>query len=371
MLKLFISSVKYSIVHSTDFDYVKRLENCAKDLNAEAFSPQRFSWSLKENFYEFVNILCRVLHLKYRIKFSYHKSIFPGEFFERKYDLVYAQERCPNNVETPVFLENTFWDNGQNQIESPSIKDWFENKAVPLMMYNLSRKCFVNLKSEKEKENVVRLFPNEAHRIVNLPFLLPGLNAISSDDLVKKHMDDNVIRFLFVGTQAKRKGLPRILEAYSKFYSSLSSKNVELHIVSSFADGKINIPQSENIVLHGKLSSEKTQALMKTSHVFIMTSGVESYGLVYIEAMSKGCIVIARDFYPQKEILDFGKIGLLANPNDTESILEKITEAYRMSQQDRIKMSENALQKFVREYSYSSAIEKYKEVFAKCVEYYK
>lgn len=94
-----------------------------------------------------------------------------------------------------------------------------------------------------------------------------------------------------------------------------------------------------------------------------MISTRESYGLVYIEAMANGCLVIARNFYPQREILNEGTLGLFAKPDDIKSIETAIENAYTLSQNERLDMTLRALEKFETTYSFNVVAPKYTKVF--------
>ena len=366
MINVFINNMPFYVIKSTDIDYAKGLQRIGNELGVDFYIPNNYLWGWKENLYAVINKIFSLLHVNIKISYKYPKELLGRLFHKRSYDIVYSQSVIPIDIgDVPVFFETTFWIPGQNVIKTPETEAIFNNITLPYMEQVLRRKCIVNLKSDCEIENVIRFFPQYKYKLVSLPFLLPNLKAIKVMELRTKHENDEVLKILFVGGQARRKGLPSLIKAYCNFCDENKDIQVELHIVSGYTDGKVNIPEGYNIIEHGKLPSPETLALFRQCHIFAMISQRESYGLVYIEAMANGCLIIARDYYPQKEFVNFGKLGFLAKPNDIISIKEAIYRSSKLSRNNRITMAENALKKFNKIYSYDVTKLKYQALFAK------
>lgn len=364
MISVFINNMPFYVIKSTDIDYAKGLKRIGNELGIDFYVPNNYFWGWRENVYAVINKIFSLLHCNIKISYKYPKERLGRLFHKRSYDIVYSQLVIPIDIgNVPVFLETTFWIPGQNYIKTPETEALFNNITLPYMEKVLKRKCIVNLKSDCEIQNVMKYFPQYKNKIVSLPFLMPNLKAINVSELRNKHENDEVLKILFVGGQARRKGLPSLLHAYCKFCDENRNLKIELHIVSGYTDGKVNIPDGYNIIEHGKLPPTETLSLFRQCHIFAMVSQRESYGLVYIEAMANGCIIIARDYYPQKEFVNFGELGFLAKPNDINSIKEAICRATKLSRNNRIFMTENALKKFNAIYSYDVIKLKYKELF--------
>ena len=364
MIRVFVNQLPFYVIKSTDIDYVKRLQSISKELNATFYYPSNILWGWKENLCAIINKIFSILSIHFKIRYTYPKENLGKTFDYNTFDVVYSQGIIPIDIaDTPVFLETTFWIPGQNSKATNDGEILFREKAVPYMQQILGRDCIVNLKSNCEIKNVLKYFPNSTNKLVSLPFLLPDLMPISKEDLCKKHKEDGVLRILFVGGQANRKGLPSLIKAFCQFKDKHNNLKVELHVVSGYTDGKITIPKGYDIVEHGKLPHSETQKLFRQCHIFAMVSTRESYGLVYIEAMANGCLVIARDFYPQREILNEGTLGLFAKPDDISSIEAAIGNACTFSQSKRLEMTQKALEKFETVYSFNVVAPKYTKVF--------
>lgn len=153
-------------------------------------------------------------------------------------------------------------------------------------------------------------------------------NWISNDVNVresKSFTSGSKIKFITVGTISYNKGFDRLLD----ILSSYSNKNWELHVVgsvdSSFQPKLVemlsNFELKSQIIFHG--FQNEVSSYFKASDIFIMLSRAETFGMVYIEAMSYGLPIIAWDIPVVHEILPKGNLILKSN-TDLESALEKL-----------------------------------------------
>jgi glycosyltransferase involved in cell wall biosynthesis len=171
-----------------------------------------------------------------------------------------------------------------------------------------------------------------------IPFFLPELGA--ADDISEKWESPD-LRFVFVGRQALRKGLPQTVEAMTPLLEA--NPKLSLTIISSQDGGQVAIPSLPNIIVRQEATREEVLALLQQSHVLLMPSAWESYGFVYIEAMSRGCVPLAVDRPVQRELL--GAHGLLVGSQDSEEIGAVIRDA--MGNVGRLKrMAEKGLEEF-------------------------
>lgn len=104
------------------------------------------------------------------------------------------------------------------------------------------------------------------------------------------------IKFLTAASLIKRKRIDIIFKALS----SLEFKNWEYTIIGSGNEEKYlkksakNLNISDKITFIPKTSRDNVLNIMKTSDIFLLLSEKETFGMVYLEALSKGCFVFAR-----------------------------------------------------------------------------
>lgn len=157
---------------------------------------------------------------------------------------------------------------------------------------------------------------------------------------------DHVLNFIFVGSLIERKYpaeiIPAVKAAYGneKFTITYIGKGEEQKKIQCYAK-KFNC--EENICLHGYLDRKKVVEELCKNDVFIMISRKETYGLVYLEAMAAGCIVIASKNEGFDGIIQDGKNGFICNAGDIDNLTMIIKRIKKMSPKDLFLISQNAM----------------------------
>ena len=168
-----------------------------------------------------------------------------------------------------------------------------------------------------------------------------------------------------MGREAQRKGLDILLDAYSMLQDA-KVEELRLDVVSSFQDGWRPSGTLAGVHLHGGLPAAETMALMREAHVLVMPSRVESYGIVYVEAMSQGTLPVAVDREPQRSLLGAGRYGMLTSLDATE--LAVILGDILKDGPKRSAMAEAALNHFEANFSLGAVLKQYERAFTKAAE---
>lgn len=92
---------------------------------------------------------------------------------------------------------------------------------------------------------------------------------------------------IFVGDLNHNKNIKNVIKAFLRY--SQSNIHSKLHVCGQ---GPIDIPDHPNIIIHGRVPPRELIKLYRQSEVLILPSHHETFGLVYIEALSQGCKVI-------------------------------------------------------------------------------
>jgi glycosyltransferase involved in cell wall biosynthesis len=125
----------------------------------------------------------------------------------------------------------------------------------------------------------------EEERIRVVPYGAPQTAA----QLAK--MRGGVCRFLFVGQGVQRKGLHHLLTVWRR----LALPKASLTVVCYRLDPALQPLLGGDVTLIQGASRDDVSALFGASHVFVMPSLAEGFGLVFPEAMAAGCYVIATE----------------------------------------------------------------------------
>ena len=141
-----------------------------------------------------------------------------------------------------------------------------------------------------------------------------------------------VSKFIYVGTFMRRKYASCLVPAIAKTYGK---EPFSINFVGDGEDkGQIihkakEIGCTERIHFTGRISREEIWQHLDTAEVFIMISKIETFGLVYLEAMARGCIVVASKNEGMDGIIEDGKNGFLCeagNETELQSIIKRIKE---------------------------------------------
>ena len=163
---------------------------------------------------------------------------------------------------------------------------------------------------------------------------------------VNKDFTKGVKRFVFVGSLYELKNVDITLRALHK---SMAGKDYIFDIVGSGAEnGNLHrlvneLGLDDHVVFHGQMKRDDAQHVVRNSDCFIMVSSREAFGLVYVEAMAKGCIVVGTKGQGIDGIVKHGENGFLCKARDVDGLAEVINQIITLSQDDLRHISSNAV----------------------------
>ncbi|MGO8882298.1 MAG: glycosyltransferase family 4 protein [Streptosporangiaceae bacterium] len=172
-------------------------------------------------------------------------------------------------------------------------------------------------------------------------------------------------RLLFVGRLSVQKNIPLMLEAIAVYVRKYGDE-VSLAIVG---EGEIRpavqsqikrLGLGDVVTLHGRLHGEALQSAYEDSDLLLLTSANESFGLVFIEAMTKGLPIVSVNIPAVRNVVINGVNGLLA-----ESTPETVAAAIHTLLVDKVlysAVSRNNLAKS-RDYDWKAIAEDLASVY--------
>lgn len=223
-------------------------------------------------------------------------------FLKKKYNIPYVVSVRASDV-------FTFY---QKMIHLRSFGNKIMNEADKVIFINQSYKHF---------------FESKYHSILNKSTVIP--NAIddkwfSVNEEKNEKVISNEIRLLYVGRVIKRKKLDIVIKALRKLNNL--NYNFCLDVVG---DGvylnKVKKMANDKVVFHGVIKDfDKLKKIYDDCHIFVMPSVKETFGLVYIEALSQGLPII----FCKKEAVDGffpnGYVGYSVQPNSSNEVVESV-----------------------------------------------
>ena len=178
------------------------------------------------------------------------------------------------------------------------------------------------------------LSKEEAREKLNLPkkgFLIGFIGRIDS-----KKRPDLILRAFERVRQYELKGEPLHLIV-------VGEKNQGAGDEHAFADNfeEMIEESTQRQAIHRFPFINNVQNMFKALDAFVMATDKETIGLVTLEAMASGTIVIGADNGGTPDLLDYGKCGHIFKSGDERDLASAMTNAYKLRDQHEL-MSQNA-----------------------------
>lgn len=187
----------------------------------------------------------------------------------------------------------------------------------------------------------------ERFKTVKKPFNC--FSGIPAKYLTEKNVhsfDKPLSRFLYIGDLMERKYPITLLEAipgvcdgdYSIKFIGEGQERGKLE--SYIAEHQL----ADHVKLEGRVKRDLITGFLDEAECFIMVSRREAYGLVYLEAMARGCIIIASKNEGFDGIIKDGVNGFLCEAGNASELSDTIRRINAMTSEQRLTISEGGLQ---------------------------
>ena len=180
--------------------------------------------------------------------------------------------------------------------------------------------------------------------------------AISEEE-IKTRANQSPLRILFLGNVMGRKGLHTLLDAVKS-----QKSRVEVDVVGSLTAEPNYTTQMQNFIaendlssfifLHNSLNNEPLVDKLKRSHVLIVPSSYEGFGIVYLEGMAFGLPAVGTTAGAAGEVIEHGKTGYLISPDDSAALANHIS-SLASNRELLIELSLNARKRYTQQPAWS------------------
>jgi glycosyltransferase involved in cell wall biosynthesis len=202
--------------------------------------------------------------------------------------------------------------------------------------------------------------PEWRDKCISIPFFMPQLQFLSEQAITEKFSEEGV-HIAFVGVDGQRKGLVDVCAALDSIADFLVAHQVSATIVSKT---RHTCQKFNGVKQHVFLERDAVQKLMQASHLYVMVPHLESFGLVFVEAMAAGCAVIADDDVPRQEILQNSNCGKLVQAGNVSQIAEALKTLIE-DRQAMLQLAQQGWRHAQARYSPSLVAGQYADVFRK------
>lgn len=165
-------------------------------------------------------------------------------------------------------------------------------------------------------------------------------------DSNRKRSFNGIKNFIYVGTLISRKYPSVIIPSLAKVYGmddftlSYIGEGNEKEVILKTAKC---CGVSDRVHLLGRVPREQVVDQLDKNDVFVMISKGEAFGLVYLEAMSRGCITIASKKGGFDGIIQDGVNGFLCEAGNSEDLARIISKVRNLSTDELQQISDNAI----------------------------
>lgn len=222
--------------------------------------------------------------------------------------------------------------------------------------------------SQTTKRTVNSLLENSKPDVVAYPPTDRFGEAISENEIIER-IKTKELRILFLGNVMERKGLHTLLQSVK----SLKSK-VFLDIVGSLITEPEYVKKIQGFIaknylssfvfLHNALDNEPLLEKLRQSHILIVPSSYEGFGIVYLEGMGFGLPAIGTTAGAASEIIEHGKTGYLIEPNDSGTLANLILQL--ATNRDLLtNLSLNARNRYLQQPAWEQTAKKIRELLLK------
>lgn len=323
--------------------------------------------------------LIRFLSKRLKIKVNYRINTASKKYYDKGfnkkilidnkllsgYDYKFLKFFGPNKIDnffplTYEFIQENFSDDS-NIIWIHGSKNWYNliviflsfffNKKVFLrdelnfikrrnfFNYNLNKlfyiiidpfiKCYLSI--GKINDHAYKIFGIKKHKIFNVPYVVDNKRFY-----VKNKRYNKKITILFVGKLIHKKGCDLFLKSIIILNKDLFfRKNVIIDIIGDgiLKSELINFKKEKNLKnvnFLGFKDQNSIKKYYKKSHIFVMPSREENWGLSVNEAMcSKNAIILSKNVGCRNDLLKKNFNGFYFKNNDHKDLAKQISKLYK------------------------------------------
>ena len=224
-------------------------------------------------------------------------------------------------------------------------------KGLPELMKDIDIWGF---RSKTVKEE----FENAAGKVENAFICYSGIpeKYISTENVHR--FEKPLHSFVYVGEMIERKYPEKVVDALHQayptgdFHMTYIGAGLMIEIIKQKID---SYHLQKQVSILGKIPRDQIVAEYDKADCMVMISRWEAYGLVYLEAMARGCITIASKREGFDGVIVDGENGFLCKAGDADELASIVKRVNALTPAERQKISENAIATAKRLTDYKAA----------------
>lgn len=215
--------------------------------------------------------------------------------------------------------------------------------------------------SNAYKEKILKYIPKEyKNDIANKCIVIPnGIDNYFLENVSKpKVLDNQKLNLVFTGRIDKNKNLDTTIKCCNKILKNKYS--IKFTVIGPVESKKYNkiLRKYDFINYVGPKNKEEIIEIYKNMDIFVMPSKHETFGLVYVEAMSQGLPVIYTRNEGFDQFFEDGVVGYSMKYNDYRKMSENIENIFN----NYSMISKNCIEKSI-EFDWNKIARKYIQIY--------
>lgn len=170
--------------------------------------------------------------------------------------------------------------------------------------------------------------------------------------------DKPLKNFVYVGEMIERKYPEKVVDALHKAYNLGDFHLTYIgagHLLDLIRHKVGEYGLQKQVEIKGRIPRDQIVAEYDKADCMVMISRGEAYGLVYLEAMARGCITIASKREGFDGVIVDGENGFLCKAGDADELASIIKRINSLTPVERQQISENAIETAKRLTDYKAA----------------
>lgn len=187
--------------------------------------------------------------------------------------------------------------------------------------------------SPGHKERLIQkyLLPKQAANLIKKAIVIPnGIDEFwLKNKFFRSSMPNECVGIIYIGEYSKNKNIEILIESV-KILSVNVKLNISLTLIGEYGDNVEKIISVSRkiswIKSYPRMNKEELLLHLRNNQIFVMPSLRETFGLVYIEALSQGLPIIYTKGEGVDGYFNEGEVGYSVNPRSAEDVALKVMD---------------------------------------------
>ena len=190
------------------------------------------------------------------------------------------------------------------------------------------------------------------------------LNKAKSSSNLEQSESLQICQILVVARLVEGKGIDKVIrslpEMSNKVDLVIAGEGKQRRCLQSLVQ---ELGLSDCVTFAGFVSGEEKYKLFKQSHIFCLPSRLDSFGMVFVEAMAYGLPVVALNYQSTPYVVPHDKAGILVDKDDPESLASAL-DHLAQDPELRAKLGKGGKQHVLEKFSQEVVGEKIRQVIS-------